>query len=93
MSDPTKLRWTLLPWEALQEVARAIDMGAREEGREPYDWQRKTPDAYQDAMMRHVYAYLTGEPEDEKTKLHPLAHAGANLLMLLWFDMREARKL
>ena len=40
---------------------------------------------YEDALLRHVLAYLSGEEFDEETGLCHLYHAGCNLAFLDYF--------
>jgi hypothetical protein len=41
---------------------------------------------YKDALLRHIYAYLSGEQQDQETSLSHLAHAACNLMFLQYFD-------
>ena len=44
---------------------------------------------YYDAAMRHLLAWFEGEKNDEETGLNHLAHAGCDILFLLWFDLTK----
>lgn len=71
----------LSPW-ALEEIAKALDFGKQKYGewnyRGGFKWCRLTG-----SLLRHVYAWLKREDKDPETGLSHLAHAGANILMLL----------
>jgi len=84
--DQEKLRWDLIPWEQLEDVAWVFDIGCR--SREPNDWQKGMSwSRYFSATMRHLMAYWwKGENLDPDTGKSHLAHAIASLLILMWYD-------
>ena len=86
--DSGKLRWSLLPWGAVQEVVKVVTFGASKYG--PCNWTKleQPEDRYFSALMRHLAAWKTGESLDPETGIYHLAHAGCNVLFLLWFEMR-----
>ena len=90
--DSGKLRWTLLPWDALREVAEVLEFGAREYG--VANWQRLAdPETrYLDALLRHVVAHASGERRDPKTGMRHLAHAAVNALFLIWFGQQAEKR-
>jgi hypothetical protein len=82
--DQGKPRWDLLPFGQVGEIVDVLTYGSRKYSGE--GWQR-TPDAsnrYFAALMRHLAAWRSGEARDRETGLSHLAHAGANLLFLMW---------
>lgn len=87
--DGGKLRWDLLPWQALEPVARVIQAGAVKYGE--YNWMSGF--AYSRcfaAVMRHLWAWFLGEDRDPETRESHLAHAVCTLLFLLDFEARKA---
>ena len=53
----------------------------------------KVPDAidrYFDAHMRHMVAWRKGEALDPESGRHHLAHAGCNVIFLLYLEMNQA---
>lgn len=81
--DGGKLRFDLLPVEALEHVAAAMTYGA----------VKYTDHNYRNngglefgrlfgAVMRHAWAFWRGEDIDRESGLHHLAHCGASVLML-----------
>lgn len=81
--DAGKVRLDLLPFLALEDVARVLAYGAEKysEG----GW-RRLPDGrrrYIRAGMRHLFAHLRGEVLDEGSQLPHLAHAACSLLFAL----------
>ena len=83
--DADKVDLSLLPFAALTDVARVLEFGANEYGRENWalgcDWSR-----YFSACMRHLWAWWRGETRDPKSGLHHLAHATCSLLFLLEYS-------
>jgi hypothetical protein len=87
--DSSKLRWTLVPFDAMSKVVEVLEYGAR---KYEYDNWKRVEGAegprgrYANALLRHVIAYCSGETNDPESGLHHLAHAGCNCLFLLWFE-------
>src|SRR3990172_8045541 len=48
------------------------------------DWNR-----YYAALLRHMFAWKRGEKFDKDSGFSHLAHAGANLMFLLWDESRQ----
>ena len=80
--DSDKLRFDLLPWDALSEVTRVLMYGA--DKYQPWNWQRGMKyTRLLGATMRHTIAFLRGDDRDPETGLSHLAHAICCLLFLL----------
>lgn len=82
-NDSGKLRVSLVPMDALEEVIKAFEFGAKK-----YDddnWRKGMKHSrFLDATFRHVYLqYKQGEDLDDESGLNHLAHGIADLLMLL----------
>jgi hypothetical protein len=91
--DGDKVRFDLLPADALEEVARAFMAGLQEPGREPHNWNKGTKwSRYWNAPQRHLWAWLRGERLDPKSGVHHLAHAVAGILILLAYELRAIGK-
>jgi len=90
--DSDKLRWDLLPLEAVSEIVRVMTFGSRKYG--DHNWKKLSdPDArYFAACMRHLSAWQSGEKLDPETGIGHLAHAACNLLFLIWFEKRGDAK-
>lgn len=93
MNDPSfkkhdggKLRWSLLPIRAIEEIIKVLMKGAEkydaDNWRKGTDWSR-----YYDALNRHIKAFWEGEENDPEWGLSHLAHAGCCLLFLLTFQL------
>lgn len=78
--DDEKPDYTLLPWDALEEVVRCLEYGARKYARA--NW-KKVPDAfnrYERAGFRHRIARVRGEEVDPESGCRHLAHEVCSLL-------------
>ncbi len=81
--DQSKNRFDLLPFAALEEIAKVLTFGARKYDDE--NW-RKVPNLrrrYFGAFLRHATAWRLGELTDPETGCHHLAHAACCLLFIL----------
>lgn len=89
--DLGKLRYDLLPPNALREVVKVLTYGAAKYA--PDNWQ-VVDDAkarYTAALMRHFEAWRDGETLDPDSRLPHLAHAACNALFLLWFELKGVK--
>ena len=83
-----KLRWEFIPWDTMEEVVRAFQVGA--DGRPMHDWMKgQSWGHYFGAVLRHSFSWWRGSREDKKTRVHPLAHAIASLLILMWYEEND----
>jgi hypothetical protein len=72
--DGDKPLMSLLPPHAMIAVGRVLTFGAKKYERD--NWKR-VPDGHQrymDAMMRHLFAYMSGEMDDPETGESHMAH-------------------
>ena len=90
--DSGKLPLHLLPFDALTEVAKVLDFGAKkyaERGWEKgIDYSRVFG-----AIQRHTWAWFQGEDNDPETGLNHMAHATCECLFLLAFACRGRKDL
>lgn len=86
--DAEKLRWDLLPWDALAEIVSVLNLGA--EKYEPWNWAGGMPySRVFSSHQRHITAFWAGEDDDPETGESHVAHAAANLLFLLAFIVQQ----
>jgi hypothetical protein len=82
--DNNKPPMSLLPPEALEEIAKVLDFGAKKYGtynwRNGMEWTRVSS-----ACLRHIFAWIRGEDLDPESGLHHLAHAGCCIMFLLTY--------
>ena len=83
-----KVRWDLLPYDALDSIARILTDGASEYG--DRNWEKGFPwTSVFASLIRHLTAWMLGEDTDRKSGRLHLAHAGCNVLFLLAFYLRK----
>lgn len=87
-SNVGKLPWHLVPWDAVEEVVRVIDFGAKKYS--PRGWEDKPLSWVETcaSMTRHTVRFLMGEDRDKETGLHHMAHACCNGLFLVAYALR-----
>lgn len=82
-TDQGKTRFDLMDYEVMAEIADAFAFGLTKY--KPHNW--KGGIAYSRlfaACMRHLAAWWQGEERASDSGIHHLAHAGANIVMMLW---------
>jgi hypothetical protein len=86
--DSDKLPWDLLPGDAVEEIVKVLDFGAKKYA--PHNWSKgmawSRPFA---ALMRHMWAWWGGQDKDPETGLSHLSHAGCCVLFLLAYEKRK----
>jgi hypothetical protein len=89
--DQAKAPVALVPMLAILEVAKVMGYGATKYGehnwRTGMGWLRLV-----NACFRHLIAWVSGEHKDPETGLSHLAHAAANILMLLDYELLNLGK-
>jgi hypothetical protein len=81
-NDENKPMAALLPARALLAVAQVMTFGAKKY--EPNNWKKiEDRGRYEDALLRHFFAFIDGETYDPDSGLHHLAHVACNALFLL----------
>lgn len=73
----------LIPYEALVEIAKVLDFGAKKYKRANWAGGIKYSRLLA-ASMRHLGKYNSGEDIDSETGISHIAHAACNLVFLLW---------
>lgn len=81
--DTGKPDYTLLPWDAVEDIVRVLDFGALKYARDNWRYVDDAEVRYLAAAFRHMAAYARGETHDPETGLSHLAHAGCCILFLL----------
>jgi hypothetical protein len=84
-----KDRWSLLPFTAIREAVAVLTLGASKHDKDgKVGWTEKTPDEYFDKVCRHLVEWRTGQLLDPETGRSHLAHALADLAILLAMVLR-----
>lgn len=80
-------RFDLIPWDALEEIARVYGVGAGKY--EDHNWLRGYKWSLSAAALcRHVAKWFLGIDRDAETGCHHLAHAAWHCLTLITFALR-----
>ena len=83
--DSGKLRWDLLPMDALESIVAVYTYGATKY--DPQNWRQGI--SYSriiGAILRHFTAFMIGKDNDDESGLPHLAHAGWGVLTLIWYQ-------
>jgi len=87
--DKEKLRWDLMPFAELDDIAEILTSGAAKYADDNWKIVPNKEKRYKAALMRHISAYMQGEKKDKETGKSHLAHAGCCLLFLMWSDKHD----
>ena len=80
--------YSLIPPNALAEVARVYGMGAKKY--DSWNWAKGYPYSWSlSALYRHVEAFRKGEAKDQESGLSHLAHAAFHLFTLMEFEINN----
>lgn len=87
--DTGKPDYTLLPWDAVEEIVKVLDFGARKYARDNWKHVEGAETRYLAAALRHITAHARGEKDDHETGISHLAHAGCCILFLLSLEKKN----
>jgi hypothetical protein len=84
--DDGKRDWSLLPLDSVEEIVKVLEFGAFKYS--AHNWSSNGGFKYTrviNATLRHIFAFMRGQDNDTETGLSHLAHAGCNILFMLYF--------
>lgn len=85
--DGGKTDWSLLPWDAVEEIIKVLQFGAGKYS--PWNWAENGGFKFNrlfNSSMRHFVAWFwRREDKDPETGLSHMAHLGCNVLFLLHY--------
>lgn len=90
--DSGKADWSLMPWEAVEEINKVLEFGAKKYA--AHNWQQGEGFKYTrvlNSLLRHVFAYMRGEDLDPESGLSHMSHAGCNVLFILYYIKNKSR--
>ena len=87
--DAAKPDYTLLPWDAVEQIVRVLDFGAKKYARDNWKHVVDADRRYLAAAFRHLAAHAQGEGTDPETGISHLAHAGCCVLFLLSLEKKH----
>lgn len=73
---------SLVPEEAVAGIAKALEYGIQKHGKNEFRDNKITQTEVIDSLLRHTYAYLSGQDIDEDSGLSHVQCIGANYAML-----------
>ena len=86
--DSGKNRLSLIDPAFILLLGEILTFGA--EKYEANNWQKcEDTSRYEDALLRHIYAYLSGEKVDPESGMSHLGHAAFGLMCLNYFDNKD----
>ena len=86
--DVNKPQWSILPFEALEEVVKVFMYGAKKYNKNNFR-QGFEASRLVDASLRHIISWNKGIDNDPETNISHLAHATCCLLMLLTNQLED----
>lgn len=91
--DKGKVDWMILPLHSLERIAEVFKY-AEENKYSRFNFAMGDGLAYSriiNSTVRHLFDFAKGEDIDKETGLNHIAHAGANILMLLHYIQNKER--
>lgn len=84
--DGGKLQYGLVPPNALKATVEILTFGAEKYEPDNWKWVPDSKRRYFDAAMRHLWAWKSGEQNDQETGKNHIAHALCCLMFLYEHD-------
>lgn len=84
--DSGKADWSLMPFEAVEEINKVLEFGAKKYA--AHNWKQGGGFKYTrilNSLLRHIFAFMRGEDKDPESGLSHMAHAGCNILFILYY--------
>lgn len=91
-ADDNKPNWSLLPFDALEDIVKVLEFGAKKYGVD--NWKTGSGFSYKrlfSSLMRHLISFMSGEDKDPESGFSHLAHAGCNIIFLLYYTKNKTR--
>jgi len=78
-----KPQWHLVDFPSLEPMVRVLEYGAKKYA--PDNWKKGLPvKEICDSLLRHTFAFLDGQDNDEESGLPHIGHMQCNLLFLAY---------
>lgn len=76
-----KTKWSYVPFTALEPMVRVLMFGAEKYG--AFNWKKGLKyTEISESLMRHLFAFLEGEDDDQESKLSHVGHILCNAMFL-----------
>lgn len=87
--DKDKIRLELIPFEAVEEIAKVMTFGAKTKY-DDHNWRNGFKySRLLGAALRHIFLWARGQNTDPESGLSHLAHAGCCILFLITHELEE----
>lgn len=90
--DSGKTDWSLMPFEAVEEINKVLEFGAKKYA--AHNWTQGDGFRYTrvlNSLFRHLFAWSRGEDLDPESGLSHLSHAGCNIIFLIYYNRYKDR--
>lgn len=90
--DISKTDWSLVPMECVEDIVKVLEFGAKKYSAN--NWRTGEGFRYTrvlNSLIRHIFAWGRGEDLDPESGLSHLAHAGCNIIFLLYYTKHKDR--
>lgn len=88
--DEGKTNWSLMPFEAIEEINKVLEFGAiKYDGWNFAKGHGMSYSRILNSLLRHIFSYMRGEDNDKESGLSHLAHAGCNIVFLIYYSKNK----
>lgn len=84
-----KVRWSIVPWDALQQVAEVFEFGAKKYKARGWEEVVDAVEVYRNAAQRHLAAMFRGEIRDPESGYLHASHLACCALVIAWHQLKE----
>lgn len=86
--DKGKIRWDLLPWDVLKEIAEVYTKGAEKYA--PRNWEKGMPwSKCWRPLLSHFYQWMMKKDRDEELGTYHMAMVAWNAMALMAYELRK----
>jgi len=85
-----KLRYDLIPWDSVTEIARVMTAANLTGTHGEDSWKTMDPKKNKQSILRHLMAYLNGEVIDPQFNLMHLSHLATRLLFEIQYEKERS---
>ena len=90
--DEGKLRYDLLPFDAIDEVVKVLTYGVKKYPTHEENWRvvSRPEDIkrYEAALLRHMSEFMQGRKLDDETGITHMAHIACNALFIIALEKK-----
>lgn len=77
-----KLQWSQIEFSLMEDMVRALEHGAAKYDRN--NWRKGHPITdIADSVLRHLFAFMSGEDNDQESGVSHLGHIQANIMFMM----------